>query len=73
MTFQNPCKYKLVKKIVNPGFNHWCTELIAGNEWGVGFIPHGHCHALLSTKEKYSFEELKKILIDQYNLKPDEI
>lgn len=73
MTFQTPCKYQLVKKIVNPGFNNWQKGFTVANEWGSGMEVNGHCHALLSTQNRYSFEEIKKILKDQYNIVPNDI
>lgn len=73
MTFQKPIKYHLVKKIVNPGFSNWLKGFTVSNEWGCAFYPDGHCHALLSTQNKYNFDQIKKILKDQYNIVPNDI
>lgn len=72
LTFQKPIKYHIVKKLHIHMGNNWVKGLTVGNEWGAGYLPHGHCHAVLTVGEPgYSYENLKKILKEDYKLQAD--
>ena len=66
-------KYKILKKIVNPGFDNWLTGLTVGMEYGTGIRNTPHVHMVLTTKEKYNFQKIKEILKEQYNIIPNDI
>lgn len=73
LTFQKPWKYDIVKKL-HALDNQWVKGLTIGNEWGCGYPPNGHCHALLSVGAPgYSHEDMKKILKEEYRLIPNDI
>lgn len=38
----------------------WIKQFLIGNEFGAGPVPNPHCHAVLVTKKKITFEDLKK-------------
>lgn len=76
-TFQTPCKYAIVKRLRLPLGEAkrapWLRALTIGNEWGSGYLPTGHCHALISTKDPgYSLEEMKAEL-NNYKIVPNDI
>lgn len=74
MTFQQPCKYYVNKKLHLHMGNEWVKGLTVGNEWGSGYNPSGHAHALLTVeKPGYSLEDIKKILSEQYKIIPQDI
>lgn len=74
MTFQKPIKYLIVKRLHLHMGNEWVKGLTVGNEWGSGYQPTGHSHALLSVGDPgYSLEKIKEILKGEYRLRPEDI
>lgn len=77
LTWNKPMKYKVLKRLApthrNCEFYPWMKCLTIGNEWGVDFIGHGHCHAVLTTLDPTKIEDVKKILKEDYRLKPNDI
>lgn len=78
-TFQTPCKYTIVKHLKyvykeDSGKRlNWIKALTIGNEWGSGYLPKGHAHALISTKDPgYSLEDMKKQLAT-HRVNPNDI
>lgn len=56
-TWNEPVKYKIAM-MKN---DSWLAGITIANEWGVS-RQHGHCHAVITTKEKMKYEEVKKKL-----------
>lgn len=63
-TFQKPIKYEICKRLRLPFPKEkrpkWLRAVTVGNEWGSGYKPKGHTHAIFGTNEPgYSLEEMK--------------
>ncbi|KAK3108209.1 hypothetical protein FSP39_003242 [Pinctada imbricata] len=61
LTFQTPAKYDVQRFIDGSAKGRiWIQAFAAGNEWGAGFLSDGHCHAVVTTRKKYNYEEFKE-------------
>lgn len=60
LTFQSPAKYDVQRFVDGSAKGRvWIKAFAVGNEWGAGYVADGHCHAVVTTRKKYSYDEFK--------------